>query len=191
MVLIGSTAESVKDLFQTPYSSSIFGSPKQMAGVTIHANITSQILSAALHGRPMLRVWSQGVDCLWILLCCFVGAALSWQVKSPRKQVIIVIVAASGVGAIAYVAFLHGWWIPLVPSIIGLVVSAITLPIVTTIHLEKIQLRQTVELLVAICKEQPTAGQIAIEYLKQAESQENQVFIEQIISDSFEELNYP
>lgn len=162
-----------------------------MAGVTIHANITSQILSAALHGRPMLRVWSQGVDCLWILLCCFVGAALSWQVKSPRKQVIIVIVAASGVGAIAYVAFLHGWWIPLVPSIIGLVVSAITLPIVTTIHLEKIQLRQTVELLVAICKEQPTAGQIAIEYLKQAESQENQVFIEQIISDSFEELNYP
>ncbi|MBW4569871.1 MAG: CHASE2 domain-containing protein [Tolypothrix carrinoi HA7290-LM1] len=191
IVLIGSTAESVKDFFQTPYSSGIFGSPKQMAGVTIHANITSQILSAALHGRPMLRVWSQGVDCLWILLCCFVGAALSWQVKSPRKQVIIVMIAASSVKAIAYVAFLHGWWIPVVPSIIGLVVSAITLPIVTTIHLEKIQLRQTVELLVAICKEQPTAGQIAIEYLKQAENQENQVFIEQIISGSFEELNYP
>jgi CHASE2 domain-containing sensor protein len=190
IVLIGFTAESVKDFFQTPYSSRIFGSPKQMAGVTIHANIASQILSAALHGRPMLRVWSQGVDCLLILLCCFVGAALSWQVKSPRKQVIIVIVAISVLGGIAYAAFLHGWWIPLVPSIIGLVVSAITLPIVTTIHLEKIQLRQTVELLVAICKEQPTAGQIAIEYLKQAESQENQVFIEQIISDSFEELNY-
>lgn len=191
IVLIGFTAESVNDFFQTPYSSSIFGSPKQMAGVTIHANIASQILSAALHGRPMLRVWSQGVDSLWILLCCFVGAALSWQVKSLRKQVIIVVIAASAVGAIAYVAFLHGWWIPLVPSIIGLVVSAITLPIVTTIHLEKIQLRQTVELLVAICKEQPTAGQIAIEYLKQAENQENQVFIEQIISNSLEQLNYP
>lgn len=186
IVLIGSTADSVKDLFQTPYSSRIFGSPKQMAGVTIHANITSQILSAALHGRPMLRVWSQGVDSLWILLCCFVGAALSWQMKSPRKVVIIVMIAASGVGAIAYVAFLHSWWIPVVPSIIGLVVSAITLPILTTIHLDKIKLRQTVKLLVAICQEQPTAGQIAIEYLKQAESQENQVFIEQIISDSFE-----
>jgi adenylate cyclase len=191
IVLIGSTADSVKDLFQTPYSSRIFGSPKQMAGVTIHANITSQILNSALHGRPMLRVWSQGVDFLWILLCSGLGMALSLRVKSPRTLVFIVMVAASGIWVIAYIAFLHGWWIPIVPSIIGLVVSAITLPIVTNIHLEKIQLRQTVELLVAISKEQPTAGQIAIEYLKQAESQENQVFIQQIISNSFEELNYP
>ncbi len=191
IVLIGATAESLNDLFQTPYSSRIFGSPKRMAGVTIHANITSQILSAALHGRPMLRVWSKGVECLWILLCCLVGAALSWQMKSLKSLVVIIIIAASGVSVIAYVTFLHGWWIPLVPSTIGLVMSAIILPIVTIKHLEKIKLCQTVELLVAISKEQPTAGQIAIEYLKQAESEENQIFIEQIISDSFEHLYYP
>jgi CHASE2 domain-containing sensor protein len=191
IVLIGATAESLNDLFQTPYSSRIFDSPKRMPGVTIHANITSQILSAALHGRPMLRVWSKDVECLWILLCSLVGAALSWQMKSLKSLVVIIIIAASGVSVIAYVTFLYGWWIPLVPSTMALVVSAIILPIVTIKHLEKIKLCQTVQLLVAISKEQPAAGQIAIEYLKQAESEENQIYIEQIISDSFEHLYYP
>jgi hypothetical protein len=39
-------------------------------------------------------------------------------------------------------------------------------------------------LLVAISSEQPAVGQIAIEYLKQAESQENLAFIEQIIRNA-------
>ncbi|NEQ19761.1 MAG: hypothetical protein F6K28_09885 [Microcoleus sp. SIO2G3] len=84
----------------------------------------------------------------------------------------------------AYLAFLQAWWIPAVPPMIGLVVAAITLPIVTNRQSEKIQLRQTVELLVAISSEQPAVGQIAIEYLKQSESQENLAFIEQIISNA-------
>ncbi|HAA28855.1 MAG TPA: hypothetical protein DCE56_15675, partial [Cyanobacteria bacterium UBA8553] len=66
---------------------------------------------------------------------------------------------------------------------IGVVVAAITLPIVTTRQLEKIQLRQSVKLLAAITKEQPAAGQIAIEYLKQAESPENQALIEGMLQE--------
>lgn len=179
-----SKTEKINDLFQTPYSNRLFDPPKQMAGVTIHANITIQILSAALEGRPMLRVWSELVEWLWILLWSGVGAALSWQLVSPRSIVVLVAIAGAGLAGFAYLAFLQGWWIPVVPPAIALVVAAVTLPIVTTRQLEKIQLRQTVELLVAITKEQPAAGQIAIEYLKQAESQENQELIEQIISNS-------
>ena len=183
VVLIGSTAESINDMFQTPYSSRLFGSPKQMPGVMIHANITSQILSAALDGRPMLRVWSEPVEWGWILLWCGVGAALSWQVKLPRVTVLIVALAGGGLIGIVYLAFLQSWWIPVVPPMIGLVVAAVTLPIVTSKQLEKIQLCQTVKLLVAIIKEQPTAGQIAIEYLKQSESQDNQALIEQMLQE--------
>ncbi|MGB7445199.1 MAG: hypothetical protein WA919_29350, partial [Coleofasciculaceae cyanobacterium] len=62
----------------------------------------------------------------------------------------------------------------------GLVSAATALPIVISKQLEKIQLRYTVHLLVAISKEQPAAGQIALEYLKQAENRENQTLIEQI-----------
>jgi CHASE2 domain-containing sensor protein len=182
VVLIGSIAESVNDRFQTPYSNQIFGSPKQMAGVMVHANITSQIVSAALQGQPILQVWSEGVEWLWILLWSGVGAVLSWQLKSSRSIVAAVAIAGGGLMGIAYLTFLQGWWIPTVPPMIGLVVTAMTLPIVTNRHLEKIQLRQTLELLVAITKEQPAAGQIAIEYLKQAESQENQALIERMVA---------
>ncbi len=183
VVLIGSTAESINDSFQTPYSSRLFGPPTQMAGVVIHANITSQILSAALDGRVMLRVWSELVEWLWILFWSGVGAALSWQVKSPRAIAVFVAIAAGGLTGIAYFAFLQGWWIPVIPPMIGVVVAAITLPIVTTKQLEKIQLRQSVKLLAAITQEQPAAGQIAIEYLKQAESQENQALIEGMLQE--------
>ena len=183
IVLIGATAESLNDLFQTPYSTQKEGQPKQMAGVLNHANIISQILGGALSRRPMLLCWSEQVEWLWILLWSGLGAAFSWQIKSRRNLVIIIIIAGGGVVGIAYLAFLLGYWIPLIPPMIALVIAAITLPIVTIKQLEKIELRQTVQLLIAITQEQPAAGQIAIEYLKQAESQENQALIEQIIGN--------
>ncbi|NMG07246.1 CHASE2 domain-containing protein [Brasilonema sp. UFV-L1] len=181
VILIGSTADSVNDFFQTPYSDRNFGSPKQMAGVTVHANITSMILSSALQGRPLLKVWSKPVEWLWILLWSGVGAALAWQIKSLKSMVTTVVLVEGGLIAIAYLAFLQGWWIPTVPSMIGLIIAAGTLPIVTNRQLEKTQLCQTVELLIAISREQPAVGQIALEYLKQAESPDNQALIEQIL----------
>ncbi|MBW4602677.1 MAG: CHASE2 domain-containing protein [Calothrix sp. FI2-JRJ7] len=184
IILIGSTAESTNDFFQTPYSSRIFDFPQRMAGVFIHANITSQILSAALDGRPMLRVLPECMEWIWILLWSGVGAALSWQFVSPKLIIMTTIIAIGGLITIAYLAFLEGWWISVIPPIIGLVVAAQILPIVTAKHLEKIQLRQTVELLIAITKEQPSAGTIAIEYLKQAESQDNQELIERTLENS-------
>ncbi len=51
IVLIGATAESLKDLFYVPYSSSLT-TPTRMAGIVIHANFVSQILSAVLDHRP-------------------------------------------------------------------------------------------------------------------------------------------
>lgn len=183
VVLMGSTADSISNLFQTPYSSRVFGPSKQMAGVMLHANITSQVLSAALDGRAMLQVWSEPVEWIWILLWSGLGAALSWQLKSPRAILIAFVMAEGGLIGIAYLAFLQGWWIPVVPPLIGLAIAAIILPIVTTKQLEKIQLIKTVELLVAMTEEQPTAGRIAIEYLKQAESSENQASIEEILQE--------
>lgn len=184
IILIGSTAESVNDMFQTPYSSRVFGSPKQMAGVTIHANIASQILSAAIQGRPMLQVWSKAIECFWILFWCGVGAVLSWQIVSYRSIIIVIVITEVNLVTIAYLAFLQGWWIPVVPPMLGLVATAIVLPIVINKYMEKTQLRQTVELLIAVTSKSPTVGQIALEYLKQVESTENQALIEQIISNS-------
>lgn len=180
IVLIGSIADSVNDLFQTPYSSRIFGPAKQMAGVTIHANIASQILSAALDGRPMLQVWSEASEWLWILLWCTTGAALAWLVKNSKLLVFVVLVAEGGLIGIAYLVFLRGWWIPVIPPLMGLVIGAITLPILSTKQLERIQLCLTLKYLITISKQQPAAGQIAIEYLKLSETTENQALIDRM-----------
>ncbi|MGB7443654.1 MAG: CHASE2 domain-containing protein, partial [Coleofasciculaceae cyanobacterium] len=149
IVLIGSASGSMSDLFQTPYSSRLLGSPQQMAGVTLHANITSQILSGALEGRKMLQTWSEPIEYLWILLWSGVGAFLGWQVKSPGLVAITVAIVGGGLIGSSYLVFLQGWWIPVVPPLIGLVSAATALPIVISKQLEKIQLRYTVHLLVA------------------------------------------
>jgi adenylate cyclase len=184
IILIGTTAPSLNDLFQNPYSSRVSGPPKLMPGVTIHANIASSIINAAISGRPLLRVCPKPVEYLCLLLISGVGAALSWQLRKPQLIVIGIIFAEAGLLGIAYFAFLQGWWIPVIPLAINLIVAAVVLPIITTKQLEKIQLNQTVKLLLAVSVEQPTAGQIAIEYLKVNESQENQLLIEQIIANS-------
>ncbi len=184
VVLIGVIAESVNDFFQTPYSSSIFEHPKHMAGVTIHANITSQILSAALDGRPILRTFPKFWEWLWIFLFSGIGATLSWLWKSPKIPITLIAIAMLGIVVITYLAFLMGWWLPIVSPIIALIVGATTLSIITSQRLEKIELSQTVQLLSIMLQEEPAAGQIAIEYLKQAESQENQALIERVIINS-------
>ncbi len=181
IVLIGSIAESVNDLFQTPYSISLFTHPRQMAGVTIIANVLSKILSAAIEGQPLLRVWSEPMEWLWILLWSGIGAVLSWRFKSVSIMIGVIILAAIALAVVSYLAFYIGWWIPIIPPIFGLVIAAISLPFFTSRQIEKIQLRQIVELLITATQEQAAAGKIAIEYLKQGESKENQALIESII----------
>lgn len=181
VVLIGATAESINDLFQTPYNNRLFGSSKQMAGVFIHANITSQILTAALQGRGMLQTWSEIWESLWILLWSGIGTLIAWRLKSPRQLMFVVTSTGLGLIMFSYLAFLQGWWIPIIPPLLGLILAPIILPIFATKQLEKIQLQQTLKLLLAVAKEQPAAGKIAIEYFKQAEGKENQQLIDKIL----------
>ncbi|MBW4578361.1 MAG: adenylate/guanylate cyclase domain-containing protein [Tildeniella nuda ZEHNDER 1965/U140] len=132
IVLLGPTAESLKDLFYTPYSSSLFTSTRRMPGVVIHANSISQILSAALEDRPFIRTWGLQWESLWIFGWALIGATLSWRQRysgsltrrSPWTTAGIAL-AALGLVVGSYLAFLAGWWIPLVPPILALTGSAI------------------------------------------------------------------
>ena len=137
IVLIGATAKSLKDFVYTPYSSQSRQDRQEMAGVVLHANITSQILSAALEGRPFLKVWNHRVQWLWILLWCAIGATESWillQVTESHNKIVglggIVVgifVAGLILSAGCYLAFLAGWSIPVVSPFVGLTVSALAI----------------------------------------------------------------
>lgn len=133
IVLIGSTAESLKDLFYVPYSSSLTA-PTRMAGVTIHANLISQMLSGALDGRmPTIRTWSEPLGGLWILAWAMVGGIMSWRQRYSGRpgfhpwHTVNVFLAAGCLVAGSYIAFLQGWWIPVVPPLLTLMGSSIVI----------------------------------------------------------------
>ena len=99
-----------------------------MAGVTIHANFVSQILSATINGRPLIKTWSKWEEWLWIFGWSLIGATLIWQKKytgnSEGSQLVLLLPVISLV-ALSYAAFLLGWWIPMVPPLMALIGSAL------------------------------------------------------------------
>jgi len=179
IVLIGTIAPSLNDLFYTPYSSRIFKTPQRNSGVVIHANIISQILSSALEKRPSIKTWRETQEWLWIFIWSLIGAFLSWQLHDYIAVIFSIFLASLGIILLAYLAFLQGWWISLALPIFGLVIAAIALRFLTNKHLEKLQLRRLCDLLLQECDTCPTVGLIAIEIFKQSESDQNQVLIEQ------------
>lgn len=135
IVMIGSTAFSVKDFHLTPYSSSLFEEPRFIYGVELHANFLSQILTTILEERPLMSSWSEPVEWLWIIFWSWVGASLSWKLRSPYRSILMIILLSGGIFTGAYLVLLMGWWIPVVPPLITLGASGI----VVTTYLAHIQ----------------------------------------------------
>ncbi|KAF3884623.1 MULTISPECIES: CHASE2 domain-containing protein [Nostocales] len=132
IVLIGPTAESLKDLFYTPYSSTVLTAPKRMAGVAIHSHALSQILSATLDNRPLIKTWNKPQEWLWISLWSLIGSALIWQQRysgsSKRRSLfppLSLFLAVCCLIGSSYLAFLAGWWIPIVPPLMALIGAGI------------------------------------------------------------------
>jgi diguanylate cyclase (GGDEF)-like protein/PAS domain S-box-containing protein len=128
IVLIGSTAPSLKDFFFIPYSNSLPTTAAQpVAGVELQANVVSQILDAALIGRPVIQVWSKLTESLWIFAWTLLGAALSWRLRKPTKFILsFAIISALLIGS-TYAAFLDGWWLPVVPPLLGIYGCAVAI----------------------------------------------------------------
>lgn len=138
IVLIGSIAPSLNDELYTPYSGRFIETPHPTPGVVIHANVTSQILSAALDGRPLIRTWAEPIDWLWIFIWSALGATWHWGVleidqrrkkSTTRWKVLTLYLFFSGGVLItgSYCTFLVGWWIPIVSPLVALISSALAI----------------------------------------------------------------
>ena len=115
VVVIGVTAESVKDHFYTPYSRGL-QAEQQSAGVAIHMHIVSQLLRIGLDGARPMAILPQRESAVWILMWGAAGGLLALWVRSPWRFSLAVGGGLAGLGLIAFLAFLNGWWIPLVPA---------------------------------------------------------------------------
>ncbi|HKO29902.1 MAG TPA: adenylate/guanylate cyclase domain-containing protein [Nitrospiraceae bacterium] len=114
IVLFGVTAESVPDLFHTPFSSGN-DTGRMIPGVVVHAHVISQLLGAAMDGRRPSATLNESQEWLWTLLWGLCGAGIGAWIRSPWR---LAFSAAGGLFIlciIVVVAFAQGWWIPLVP----------------------------------------------------------------------------
>ncbi|TVQ51748.1 MAG: CHASE2 domain-containing protein [Spirulina sp. DLM2.Bin59] len=127
IILIGYTAESVKDYFSSPYSAELLQAPKQFSGVEFHANFISQILSAGLDDRGLIQFWWPWLEGLWILIWAAMGAVIVGRGRSPLRYSIMLLACLGILTLTAYGALLWGWWIPVVPPVLALGSAAVLL----------------------------------------------------------------
>ena len=136
LVLIGTTAPSTNDFFETPYSGSWSADSRQvMPGVFVHANIASQLLQSALTGRAGLSGFSALQQDSWIVLWTLIGTGGSWTIAASqqRRQQFRFLRGAflSGMGislllvAGAYASFLLGLLVPVVSPLVALTISGL------------------------------------------------------------------
>ena len=119
IVIIGTTAPSFHDTLSVPYATAR-GEIQSLPGVVVQAQMVSQLLAAAIDGRPLIRSLPLWGDLLWVW-----GVALSGGLLVCVFRPIYVVVA--GAGAIAILSgsclFLlqSGYWMPFVPAAIAIV----------------------------------------------------------------------
>jgi adenylate cyclase len=123
IVLLGVTATSIKDSFYTPYSRGLQAS-QDMPGVAIHATVVSQLLRTALDGASPMRSLPAWQAAAWIAGWSLVGGVIGLRTRSPWWFGSATGGALVTVGALAYVVFARGWWIPAVPPAVSLVGAA-------------------------------------------------------------------
>ena len=120
IVLIGVTAASGGDTFYTPFSPAMPQDAK-MPGVIVHAQIVSQILSAALDNKRLLWYMPNWGEALWIWGWSIVGGAIAWKLRHPVWLGLSGAAALSLLSGISYGALLSSAWIPIVPAGLALV----------------------------------------------------------------------
>ena len=135
LVLVGSIAPSLNDLFPTPYSEA---ESEYLPGVFIHANLASQIISEALDGRTSLKTFSEPLEWIWVLIWTGSSSIFTWKVlnrNSLLKRDIISLIRSTSICLIlpeaillgsSYLLFLLGWWLPVITAGFSVVFSTIT-----------------------------------------------------------------
>ncbi|MEH1884894.1 MAG: CHASE2 domain-containing protein [Nostoc sp.] len=126
IVLIGIVATSVPDLVNTSAiaTQQISG---QIYGVEFHAHACSQIINAVMNGRPLLKVWSDEWEYLWIIVWGCYPIIIFWLTQSLWKNLLAVVVVTFALFGMGYLLILSGWWIPIGASLLTLTVNGLGL----------------------------------------------------------------
>jgi adenylate cyclase len=126
IVLIGVTAESVKDHFYTPFSRGL-QEDQETDGVAIHAHMTSQLIRLGLGGAGPIKTINEWQEGLWIVLWSTLGALTGFKVRSPWKFSFAIVSGLLVLAVFDFSVFLKGWWLPLVPPALAWFITAVAI----------------------------------------------------------------
>ncbi|MEO0539954.1 MAG: diguanylate cyclase [Cyanobacteria bacterium P01_A01_bin.105] len=127
IVMIGSAQAGDADVFFTAYGHQLQNRLIPTHGVEIHANITSQIVSAVMEGRPLIRTLPEGLEIVCITLSAMGGLWIYGVGKTDLRRFIYIVAGTSGLLLVSYGALLIGWWLPLLPTTLAMVVTPLVL----------------------------------------------------------------
>ncbi len=122
IVLIGSTAPSLKDVVTSPFS---LGSREgnKMNGVVAHAQILSYVLDTALGVRSQFSFWQGWQESLWIVCWLGAGAAIGWWLRHPVAIVGGFLFGIAGTWGAGYFLLQSFVWIPVATPMVGFIVA--------------------------------------------------------------------
>jgi diguanylate cyclase (GGDEF)-like protein len=122
IVLIGSTAPSLKDEFFTPFShdqSARF----VMSGVEVHAQSISQMLDA-IAGQPALyRFLPQWGEFLWLMGWALVAGVVGWRVRRPSLLLALSGTLVVGILGLSGLALSQLVWVPAVEPVAAFLIG--------------------------------------------------------------------
>lgn len=120
IAIFGSSAESLKDYFQTPFSR---GGTQYMSGTEVHAHLTSQLLRLAAGESRPVRTLPDALEYALLALCCAFGLG-AWLAGRALTLGAFVVAGAAALAGTWLVLAQSTLWFPVVPLALGFLLSS-------------------------------------------------------------------
>jgi len=118
IVIFGSRAESLLDVFHTPFSS-LGAASERMPGAELQAQVASQLLGGALDGEAPTRTLPEYAEILLLWAACLAGTLIGYAARAPALLAFGLASGTAAAVAASVFGLLAGWWLALVPAAIG------------------------------------------------------------------------
>jgi len=119
IVIVGSSATSLKDFFQTPFSSAAL---PYVTGSELHAHHAGQLLRLADGESRPPRTLPEAIEVVLLALFCLLGL-LAWVATRARSLTGLVAGGLAALGVAWYAAAVSAIWFPILPLALGFIVT--------------------------------------------------------------------
>ena len=129
IILVGYTSPVVGDILTTPYTETAVGL-RGMFGVEVHAQATSQLISAVLDGRPLIWSFPEIGEIVLVGLWSLTGGLIAFYARRPFIFLLSIISIFLGLWGFAYYLFIQGLWLPVMSMTVAAVLTAVVVNVI-------------------------------------------------------------